>query len=129
MSFKVGTKLVLNCDKLKINLNIPKGTKCEVVDPQKEFPLTNFTVCCDIKGTFIAIKWDRNSLGKFGVKDYPIDGYFEDTFFDEYVEEVKCNEKIPVTNEGRETCFKCGKSTIKVPGFTSSYTICPECKV
>lgn len=34
------------------------------------------------------------------------------------------------TNQGRDTCFKCGTKTVKVDtGMFSVYDICPKCKV
>lgn len=33
----------------------------------------------------------------------------------------------PDDNDGRETCFWCGKKTIKKELFTSSYDICDSC--
>jgi len=34
------------------------------------------------------------------------------------------------TNQGRDTCYKCGSKTVKVDtGMFSLYDICPKCKV
>ena len=34
----------------------------------------------------------------------------------------------PANNQGLDTCFWCGGKTIKSPGFTEMYDMCPKCK-
>jgi hypothetical protein len=35
----------------------------------------------------------------------------------------------PKDNQGRATCYKCGKPTKKIPAFFSFYDVCPHCKI
>jgi len=40
------------------------------------------------------------------------------------------NKEEGQTNQGRETCFKCGAKTVKVDtGMFSMYDVCPKCKI
>ena len=43
----------------------------------------------------------------------------------------KCTECVEIkSNQGRDTCYKCGGKTKKIAsGMFSTYDVCPRCKV
>jgi len=60
----------------------------------------------------------------------PCDLDFSEFFPDEKTKKIGQDEseKIPQDNVGRETCFLCGRPTIKKPLFSTSYDYCEYCK-
>jgi hypothetical protein len=110
-----------------------QGARCIVVDKgdfDKEYKEL-IALTGEASEAFISVVWDKNDPNYNGA----VDGFYYSGRFNisENQEDFRSNLNVKKTclkdNEGRETCFKCGEQTKLVQGFSSSYTVCPRCKI